>query len=102
MLDVRRLRDDLDGLKAGLARRGIDLSEVERAAELDQQARSLGSQRDALRARVNAISKEVGQAKRGGDIATAENKSQESRAGGVITQALAPSASGPPCCRSTA
>jgi seryl-tRNA synthetase len=88
MLDVRRLRDDLDGVKAGLARRGIDLSEVERAAELDRQARSLGSQRDALRARINAISKEVGQAKRGGDTATAENKSQESRALGDELQLI--------------
>jgi seryl-tRNA synthetase len=88
MLDVRRLRDDLDGVKAGLARRGIDLSEVERAAELDHQARSLGSQRDALRARINAISKEVGRAKRGGDTATAENKSQESRALGEELQLI--------------
>jgi seryl-tRNA synthetase len=80
MLDVRRLRDDIDGVKAGLSRRGIDLSEVERAAELDQLARSLGSQRDALRARINAISKEVGRAKRAGDNAAAENKMQESRA----------------------
>jgi seryl-tRNA synthetase len=88
MLDVRRLRDDLDGVKAGLARRGIDLSEVERAAELDHQARSLGSQRDALRARINAISKEVGRAKRGGDTATAENKSQESRALGDELQLI--------------
>ena len=34
MLDPRRLRTDLDAVKAGLARRGLDLSDIERAAAL--------------------------------------------------------------------
>jgi seryl-tRNA synthetase len=82
MLDVRRLRDDLDGVKAALGRRGIDLSEVDRAAALDKEARKLGEARDQLRARRNALSKQVGEAHRARDTVSAEALKDESRAVG--------------------
>ncbi|HSS10470.1 MAG TPA: serine--tRNA ligase [Acidimicrobiales bacterium] len=82
MIDVRRLRDDLGGVKAALARRGIPLSDVDRAASLDQQARQCISERDQLRARVNALSKQVGQARRQGDVRRADALSLESKAVG--------------------
>jgi len=72
MLDPRRLRTELDVLKKGLARRGIDTSVLDRAAELDERQRQAIGERDELRARVNALSKEVGQAYKQGDKATAE------------------------------
>ncbi|HEX3425335.1 MAG TPA: serine--tRNA ligase [Acidimicrobiales bacterium] len=71
MIDVRRLRDDLAGVKAALGRRGIDLSEVDRAAELDREHRALVTRQDELRARKNALSKDIGAARRAGDADTA-------------------------------
>jgi len=80
MIDVRRLRDELDGVKAALARRGIDTSDVDRAAELDERRRRLGSRRDELRARVNILSKEVGEARRQREAERADALSRESKA----------------------
>ncbi|MGH9127219.1 MAG: serine--tRNA ligase [Acidimicrobiales bacterium] len=67
MIDVRRLRNDLEGVKAALGRRGLDLSEVDRAADLDREHRLLVARQDELRGRKNALSKEIGTARRGGD-----------------------------------
>jgi seryl-tRNA synthetase len=80
MLDPRRLRTDLDGLKKGLARRGVDPSVLDAAAAVDDRLRAATGARDEVRARVNAVSKEVGEAFRAGDKATAEAKKEESRA----------------------
>src|SRR2546421_1323860 len=80
MLDPRRLRTELDELKRGLARRGVDTSVLDKAAELDDRQRAAAGRRDELRARVNTVSKEVGQAFKAGDKATAEAKKEESRA----------------------
>src|ERR1700730_18294085 len=79
MIDVRRLRDDPEEAKAALGRRGIDTSDADRAAELDQLRRRAGQRRDTLRARVNALSKQVGEARRAGDMAQADTLSLESR-----------------------
>jgi seryl-tRNA synthetase len=79
MLDPRRLRTDLEAVKAGLARRGIDLSEIDRAVALDAEQRALKAQADELRAQIKALSKEVGQARRDGDVAASEAKAAESR-----------------------
>jgi seryl-tRNA synthetase len=83
MLDPRRLRTELDVLKKGLARRGVDSSVLDRAAELDERERHAIAARDDLRARVNALSKEVGEAFKSGDKATGEAKREESKALGA-------------------
>src|SRR5438105_47515 len=80
MLDPRRLRTELDVLKEGLTRRGVDTGELDRAAALDERQRLLASRRDEVRARIKALSKEVGQAKRDGDEARAAAAADESRA----------------------
>ncbi len=82
MIDARRLRTDLDGVKAALARRGVAEAEVDRLAELDRRERSLKSRADELRARVKSLSKEVGEARRAGDTATADERAAESRSVG--------------------
>jgi seryl-tRNA synthetase len=79
VIDLRRLREDLAGVKAAIARRGIETSDVDRAAELDDHRRRTANERDGLRARVNALSKQVGQARRAGDMEKAEALSDESR-----------------------
>ena len=80
MLDLRLLRTDLAAVKVGLARRGIDPAEIERAGALDEQRRRLASHRDEVRARIKGLSREVGAARRAGDTATADAKSADSRA----------------------
>jgi seryl-tRNA synthetase len=80
MLDPRRLRTDLDAVKAGLARRGLDLSEIERAAALEAEERALKGKVEAMRAQIRNLSKQVGQARKAGDTATADAKASESRA----------------------
>ena len=79
MLDPRRLRTELDALKKGLTRRGIDTSVLDKAADLDERQRQAIGKRDELRARVNALSKEVGEAFKAGDKATGERKREESK-----------------------
>lgn len=80
MIDVRRLRTELEEVKAALARKGVAGEDVDRAAALDERLRALTGSRDDLRQRVNALSKEVGQAKKAGDTATADALQAESRA----------------------
>ena len=46
---------------------------------MDAELRDLTAEREGIRARVNSISKEVGQARRDGDVATAERLQDESR-----------------------
>ena len=88
MIDVRRLRTELDAVKAALARKGVDPAEVDRAAGLDVQLRDISSRRDDLRAQVRAASKDVGAAKRAGDDAKAEELAAASRALGAEESAL--------------
>jgi len=79
VIDVRRLRVELDATKAALARKGVPGAEVERAAELDAQHRQLAREAEELRARVKVLSKQVGDAMRAGDAAKAEALREESR-----------------------
>jgi len=79
MIDVRRLRDDLDGVRTALARRHIDLGDVDRAAALAERQRLLTGQGDGLRSRVNALSKEVAEARRAKDGDRAEALSAQSK-----------------------
>ena len=60
MLDVRLIRNDLDSVKAGLARRGEDTEPVDRVHSLDTELRALAAKRDSLRAEIRVISNEVG------------------------------------------
>ncbi|MEM6425651.1 MAG: serine--tRNA ligase, partial [Cyanobacteria bacterium P01_D01_bin.128] len=65
MLDLKKIRDNPDAVQAQLQRRGggYDLS---RLIELDQQQRSLETQRSQLQSRSNDIGKQVGQKIKGG------------------------------------
>jgi seryl-tRNA synthetase len=91
MLDVRRLRNDLDGVKASLARRGKAelLEQVDSAATLDTRLRTIATERDEIRRRVNDLSKAVGQHRRNGETDLAEAKQAESRAFGEQETGLA-------------
>jgi seryl-tRNA synthetase len=79
MLDVRRLRTEFDVVRAGLTRRGEDLTGLERARVLDERQRQLAGERDEVRARVRAISKLVGGLRQSGQADEAEALQAESR-----------------------
>ena len=79
MIDIRAAREAPERVKAALARKGVAPAEVDAALELDRRRREAARSRDELRARVNAISKEVGAARRSGDDTRAGELAEESR-----------------------
>lgn len=81
MLDIRRVRTDFEGVLAALARRGDPAIEPElrRALALDERLRTIVAERDELRGRVNALSKQVGTLRRDGKTKDAEVIQEESR-----------------------
>ncbi len=94
MIDVRRLRVELDATKAALGRKGVPATEVERAAALDSENRRFATESEELRAHVRVLSRQVGDAMRGGEEAKAEALREESRRlgeelSGVEQQAVA-------------
>jgi seryl-tRNA synthetase len=91
VIDVRLLRQDPDSVRSALARRGNPdlLVQLDAAIALDEQLRQITAERDGLRARVNELSKQVGQARRDGDGAAADRLQAESRASGDREKALA-------------
>lgn len=71
MLDVRRIRQEPEAVRAALAVRGkaeTDAS-VDRVLALDEERRALVGEGDGLKARRNAVSQEVGARKRAGEDA---------------------------------
>ncbi|HZT65188.1 MAG TPA: serine--tRNA ligase [Acidimicrobiales bacterium] len=89
MIDIRRVRSDLDGVKAALTRRGVDPTELDRVAQLDERHRQLSQRRDDIRARVKSLSQSVAQARRAGDQGAADAAATESRALGEEERAVA-------------
>ena len=89
MLDIRRIRSEPHDVKAALARRGLDGSEVDRALELDEAQRRLNGERDDLRARIKSLSKQVGTLHKEGRADEAAEVQAESRAEGERERQLA-------------
>ncbi len=89
MIDLRRVRSDFDGVRVALARRGIDLSELDEVAALDERHRSLTTRRDAARHRVKELSQQVGRLKRDGRDGEADTVAAESRSRGEQQKELA-------------
>ena len=91
MIDQRLLRTDLDGVKAALSRRlrPAIVEDVDHAARLDSRLLDIQRERDAIRARVNAISKEVGMLRRDGNVERAEVLQADSKQLGGTEKSLA-------------
>ena len=89
MIDIRALRDDPDGVKAALARRGVEASEVDAVIETDAAWRVEVKRAEDLRSEVKALSKQVGEAKKAGDAARADELSGRSRRLGEEERAAA-------------
>ena len=75
MIDIKKLRDDFDETAAALGRRGVEAEVLGKARDLDARRRALVGETEALKAKRNAASKEIGRvAKEGGDIAAAKEE----------------------------
>ncbi len=81
MIDLRLLRTDPDAVRAALARRGQPelLRQLDQVIALDSTFRELVGQRDAIRAEINEISKQVGAHRRAGDVDGATALQQRGR-----------------------
>ena len=85
------LRTQPELVRAAMARRGNPelLEQLDQVATLDAQGLGIVAQRDAIRAQVNELSKQVGAARKAGDTLTAEQAQAQSRALGDTEHDLA-------------
>lgn len=90
MIDLRLLRTHPDVVREALARRHSPelAGQLDRVQSLDEQGRAIAARRDAIRAEINDISKQVGALRRAGDVAAAEELQHRSRALGDEEKAL--------------
>lgn len=88
MLDIRKVRNELDAVRSALARRGGDDSALDHLAELDARQRELTTRRDELRAEVKDLSRQVGGLHRDGSGDEAASLRQHSRQLGELEKAL--------------
>ena len=79
MIDIRLVRDDSAAVKLALGRRGIDPAEVDRLVQLDGETRAAIGRRDEFRSEIKSLSKQVGEARRAGDVSTADELAAKSR-----------------------
>ena len=89
MIDIRLLRHEPDVVKAALARRGVEASEVDAVIAADEAHRARLSAAEAMRAEVKELSAQVGQAKKAGDEARAGELRARSRQLGEEERAAA-------------
>ena len=91
MIDVRLLRSDPEFVKAAMARRAKPalIHDLEQAQHLDSRLRDITNERDALRAQVNGLSKDVATMRRSKDESGAEALMTQSRALGETEKKLA-------------
>jgi seryl-tRNA synthetase len=89
VLDIRRIRNEPDVVKASMARRGVDVTDVDRVLDLDVRRRELATARDGVRAEIKEVSREVGRHKASGDDAAAASAAVRSRELGEQEKALA-------------
>jgi seryl-tRNA synthetase len=91
VIDIRRLRTDLDGALASMGRRGNPevLDQMREAATLDSRLRELIAERDGIRNEIKELSKRVGQLRKAGDSAGAETAQTHSRTLGARENDLA-------------
>lgn len=64
MLDIKKLRADFDGVKEKLAKRGEDLTDLDKFVGLDEKRRELIAKVEVLKAERNEVSQKVAQMKR--------------------------------------
>ncbi len=63
MLDIKRIRNDTETVRQGLANTGADTSLIDTILNLDEKRRELQKEGDKLRADMNVLSKKIGMEK---------------------------------------
>lgn len=77
MLDLKRIRNDFDEVKAGLARRGEDY-DLEGVVGLDEKRREILQEVEQLKSKQNTVSKEIPKLKKAGeDVSSIMNEMKE-------------------------
>ena len=71
MLDIKKIREDYEGMKAGVERRTKGSFGIERIPEIDSKIREAKSEVEPMKARLNSVSKQIGQLKKNGEDTTA-------------------------------
>ncbi|MDD3429417.1 MAG: serine--tRNA ligase [Oscillospiraceae bacterium] len=72
MLDIKRIRDNAEEVKAKVARRGKNYDkEIDMILEIDAKRREISSKTDAMKAEQNKVSKEMPMKKKNGEDVTA-------------------------------
>lgn len=91
MIDVRLLRAEPEFVKAAMTRRAKPalIHDLEQAQQLDSRLRDITNERDALRAQVNGLSKNVAAMRRSKDESGADALMTQSRALGESEKKLA-------------
>ena len=77
MIDLVQLRREPDFVKEALSRRGISTSTMDEIIALDVEHRRLLQEAERLRAEVKDLSRQVGEARRNKDTATAETLTEK-------------------------
>lgn len=68
MIDIKRIKDDPEGVKAGFHAKEVDCdAQVDRLLELDSMRRAAIAETDAMKAEQNKVSKEIPQRKKAGE-----------------------------------
>ena len=67
MLDIKKLRETPDEVKTGLQKRGADPALVDKVLSFDERRRELLAQAEEMKQRRNAVSKQIGIAKKNGE-----------------------------------
>ena len=67
MLDIKKLRETPDEVKSGLQKRGADPALVDKVLSFDVRRRELLAQAEEMKQRRNAVSKQIGIAKKNGE-----------------------------------
>lgn len=86
MLDIKKIKENPDEVRAGLAAREADVSSIDKILELDVERRAALSKVEEMKNRRNSLSKEIGQRRKAGEDTSAVQA--EVRAMGDEIQAL--------------
>ena len=70
MLDIKKIRDDYEGMKAGVERRTKGSFGIEHIPEIDAKIRAAKGEVEPMKATLNKVSKQIGVLKKNGEDAT--------------------------------
>ena len=70
MLDIKKIRENADEVRAGLARKGVDATALDPIIELDGKRRAVLVEVEVLKNKRNVVSKQIGALKKKGEDTT--------------------------------